>query len=180
MPARKKTTTTRRTTKKKVDKVEEDSHSEVSNQSDSEHASESPSEHEDNVEVEKEEVSEVSRSSWVAETSNLEETNRLPDDSIANFNHDEVLPLENEVVKDLSFIQLLKVLVVRGSQNYNPALAAGAERLLRQLNRETIRAPRSRNPKPNNAASGNGNGGNGKNFRWRGRRSGNRDKVARE
>jgi hypothetical protein len=81
--------------------------------------------------------------SWADEVKQEdEEISVLPPDSIANFDRKEVDEYETKVASELKIDQLLKLLIRRGEQQLNPALAKGSEKLLRQLNCEYIHPPR--------------------------------------
>lgn len=56
--------------------------------------------------------------------------------SIVNFNHDDIKKIDIGKIKEIDNLTLLKILIVRGKNEYNPALWFGAQRLLRQLNCE--------------------------------------------
>lgn len=84
--------------------------------------------------------------SWADEVKQEEEVYVLPPDSIANFDRKEVDEYETKVASDLKIDQLLKLLIRRGEQQLNPALAKGSEKLLRQLNCEHIHPPRPKRP----------------------------------
>ena len=74
---------------------------------------------------------EITVGSWVDES-------QLPQQSVANFDRTLVQALEVKTVSDLNIDELLKVLITRGENQLNPALAAGATKLLRQLHREVL------------------------------------------
>lgn len=56
--------------------------------------------------------------------------------SIIEFDHNEVRKMDVGAVKQISDIDMLKILLVRGEDSHNPALWGGSQRLLRQLNME--------------------------------------------
>ena len=56
--------------------------------------------------------------------------------SVADFDHDEIRKLDVGLIHDTDVTTLLKILVVRGKDTYNPALWGGSQRLLRQLHCE--------------------------------------------
>ena len=56
--------------------------------------------------------------------------------SIVDFDQDEIKKYDDEHTKTVDDMTLLKILVVRGKDNHNPALWSGAQRLLKQLNFE--------------------------------------------
>lgn len=61
--------------------------------------------------------------------------------SITDFDHDEIRKIDTGIVKNINTMTLLKILIVRGKDNYNPALWAGTQRLLKNLNCEVERKP---------------------------------------
>ncbi len=74
---------------------------------------------------------------WKAEveSTGTEPLHQAP--SVVEFDHDEVAPFEDSTVSALNSMDLLKVLVVRGARQWNPALQLGAKKVMRQLNGET-------------------------------------------
>jgi len=70
--------------------------------------------------------------------------------SVADFDRSIVDTFEKKKVSELKIDELLKVLIVRGDKQLNPALSGGAEKLLRQLHREVLRPK-----KPKTRRSGN-------------------------
>ena len=75
--------------------------------------------------------------------------------SIVNFDHDEVKALNKKKVEDVNNMELLKVLVVRGEESFNPALKKGVEKLMKMLNGEFLGPRRRFNPRQ----GGRGRGG---------------------
>lgn len=71
----------------------------------------------------------------------------VPADSIANFDRKVAAEYEHQKAGELGIDQLLKLLIYRGERQFNPALAKSAEKLLRQLNRETIYPPKRSRPR---------------------------------
>jgi len=61
--------------------------------------------------------------------------------SIIDFDSEEAQKYANKTIKEASIIEILKVLIVRGKDEHNPALWRGSERLLQQLNGERQRHP---------------------------------------
>lgn len=72
--------------------------------------------------------------------------------SIIDFEADEVHKYEGKTLREASIIEILKVLIVRGKTEHNPALWRGSERLLQQLNGERQR----HQPRRNQPFRGNG------------------------
>lgn len=102
--------------------------------------------------------------------------------SVADFDRKVVETYEVKLVSELDIIELIKVLIVRGDESHNPALASGAEKLLRQLHREVLRTGNPRESqrseyrhKGKNRGRGRGRGrfrghfGNNNNNNFRGR-----------
>ena len=58
--------------------------------------------------------------------------------SVIDFDRTEVAAYENMTVSDMSNDQLLMILIRRGEEQKNPVISGGCERLLRQINRESI------------------------------------------
>lgn len=58
--------------------------------------------------------------------------------SIADFDYKDIRKLDSNITRNITDIDLLKILLVRGVDKYNPALKSGADHLLRQLNGERI------------------------------------------
>lgn len=75
--------------------------------------------------------------------------------SIVNFDHDEVKALNKKKVEDVNNMELLKVLVIRGEESFNPALKKGVEKLMKMLNGEFLGPRRRFNPRQ----GGRGRGG---------------------
>ena len=76
--------------------------------------------------------------------------------SVLDFDRSEVLTYEDMTVSSMSNDQLLMILIRRGEEQKNPVISGGCERLLRQINRESINHfrgnqnfPRKRFNKPN-------------------------------
>lgn len=63
--------------------------------------------------------------------------------SIIDFDQDEIKNLDTGIIKTTDNMTMLKILIVRGKNEHNPALWAGAQRLLRQLNCEDDRSNRN-------------------------------------
>jgi len=59
--------------------------------------------------------------------------------SIVDFDFGPIRELDSKHTLNISDDMLLKILMVRGKDKYNPALNKGVERLLRQLNGETLK-----------------------------------------
>lgn len=57
--------------------------------------------------------------------------------SIADFDHDEYIKLDEDELSDYDTMDLIKVLMVRGISNNNPTLFSRAKNLLKELNFET-------------------------------------------
>ena len=74
----------------------------------------------------------------------------IPPNSVANFDRAQAVEYETKVASELQIDQLLKLLIRRGEVQFNPALAKGAEKLLRQLNCEQIHPVRPRHNNNNN------------------------------
>lgn len=90
--------------------------------------------------------------------------------SIADFDRADIIKLDNERTKDMSVINLLKILIVRGENedNPNPALKMGTVKLLRQLNCEVLRAKDVKPDELENSVGENSNGENENNNRRNG------------
>lgn len=70
--------------------------------------------------------------------------------SIVDFDFGLIRELDSKHTLNISDDMLLKILMVRGKDKYNPALNKGVERLLRQLNGETLKTfNKFDHPKPN-------------------------------
>jgi hypothetical protein len=67
--------------------------------------------------------------------------------SVINFDASDVLKFNDRLVKDTPDIELLKILIVRGKENHNPSQWKGAERLLQQLNGESLHERGRGNPR---------------------------------
>ncbi len=100
-----------------------------------------------------EEMEQPTVTNWASEFSQPVSSSR-PSRDILKITSDEATTLGTQTVDDTSINDLLRVLIRRGYDNSNPALAKGAERLLLQLNCIPLRAPSNGRRRNNGGRSG--------------------------
>lgn len=87
-------------------------------------------------------------------------TNTNSRKSVADFDRNVVKAYENKNVSSLTNDDLLMVLIVRGEEQKNPVISGGCEKLLKQINRESLgprRGPYDPNYRRNNYNNNNNN-----------------------
>lgn len=76
--------------------------------------------------------------------------------SVADFDRTEVAQWETKQLKELSTEDVIKVLICRGEKDKNPVIAGGAEKILKQINREMLPKPFMSNGAPRGGSRGRG------------------------